>query len=194
VEVRDILVAWLGLGLAFSLAISSRGFTFGNFGYLTRIFAASLVTVGSGFVLHELSHKFMAERYGYWAEFRVWPFGLVLALITSVTGFIFAAPGATYISGPNISEEENGKISVAGPLTNVAVAAAFFPLALFGGPLGGFWLQLGFEGFSINIFLALFNMLPVPPLDGAKVFGWNKLRWASVFVPLALVFVYNLVG
>lgn len=194
VEVRDILMAWLGLGFAFSVAISSRGFAFGNVGYLSTIFVTSLVTVGSGFVLHELSHKFTAERYGYWAEFRVWPLGLVLALVTSLTGFIFAAPGATYISGANISEAENGKISVAGPLTNVAVAAAFFPLALLGGALGSFWFQLGFEGFSINIFLALFNMLPVPPLDGAKVFAWDKFRWGAVFLPLALVFIYNLVG
>jgi Zn-dependent protease len=194
VEVRDILVAWVALGVAFTIAISSHGFDLANLGYASEAFATSLVTVGSGFVLHELSHKFTAERYGYWAEFRVWPLGLVLALVTSFIGFIFAAPGATYISGVNISESENGKISLAGPLTNVAVAVAFLPLFLFGGSLGEFWARLGSEGVYINVFLALFNMLPVLPLDGAKVFVWNKLRWASVFVPLALVFVLFLLG
>jgi Zn-dependent protease len=194
IEVRDILLAWLALGIAFTIAISSRGFGTATFSDLTAIFATSLATVGSGFVLHELSHKFTAQRYGYWAEFRVWPLGLLLALATSFIGFIFAAPGATYISGTNISQEQNGKISISGPLTNVAVAAAFLPLVLFSANLSDFWVQLGFEGVYINIFLALFNLLPIPPLDGSKVFAWNKLRWASVFVPLALLFLYLFMG
>ncbi len=200
VEVRDILIAWLGLGLAFSFSLLGVGNILGGVGgrniceptgraclSQTQVFTISLATVGAGFVLHELSHKFSAQRYGYWAEFRMWPFGLVLALVTSLIGFIFAAPGATYISGANISESENGKISVAGPLTNVIVALAFLPFWLFGH--GFFLLFLGYEGFFINIFLALFNMLPLMPLDGAKVFRWSKTRWASVFGPLALVFV-----
>jgi len=194
IEVRDILIAWLALGVAFTIAISSRGFGSASFEGLTSILATSLVTVGSGFVLHELSHKFTAQRYGYWAEFRVWPLGLLLALVTSFIGFIFAAPGATYISGMNISQAENGKISLAGPLTNIAVAVAFLPLVLFGVNPNSFWVQLGSEGVSINIFLALFNMLPVPPLDGSKVFSWSKARWALVFVPLAVLFVYLFLG
>lgn len=193
-EVRDILVAWTGLGVAFSIAISSRSFNFANLGALSLVFLMSLVTVGSGFVLHELSHKFTAERYGFWAEFRVWPLGLVLALATSLTGFIFAAPGATYISGANISVSENGKISLAGPLTNVAVAVVFLPLFVFGRSLGSFWASLGSQGVYINIFLALFNMLPVLPLDGAKVFAWSKTRWASVFIPLAALFYFFVFG
>lgn len=199
IEVRDIVIAWLGLGVAFSLSFVSQTFGIQNLGaalsnvpeQVASVFAISLIAVGSGFVLHELSHKFTAERYGYWAEFRMWPFGLVLALVTSLIGFIFAAPGATYISGVNITQEENGKISLAGPLTNVGVATAFLPLLFFG---NGFWLQLGSEGVFVNIFLALFNLLPIMPLDGAKVFAWNKLRWAALFVPLALVFVYFVFG
>lgn len=194
IEVRDIVIAWLGLGVAFFMS----GFG-GALGLPTvydkifrtpklfaEFFVVALATVGSGFVLHELSHKFTAQRFGYWAEFRMWPFGLVLALVTSLIGFIFAAPGATYISGFNISESENGKISVAGPLMNVIVGIIFLPFLLFG---HGVWYDLGSEGVFVNIFLALFNMLPLYPLDGAKVFAWSKLRWAAVFVPLVLVFI-----
>jgi len=188
------VVAWLALGVAFTIAITSRGFGSTSFSDLTSAFGISLATVGSGFVLHELSHKFVAQRYGFWAEFRVWPMGLVLALVTSFIGFIFAAPGATYISGMNISQSQNGKISLVGPLTNIAVAVAFLPLVIFSPGLPAFWVDLGSEGFSINIFLALFNLLPVPPLDGSKVFSWSKLNWAAVFVPLALIFVYLFFG
>ncbi|MDV3277490.1 MAG: hypothetical protein LYZ69_03365 [Nitrososphaerales archaeon] len=199
VEVRDIFVAWFGLGFAFFLAFQRGGLGnlpalfAGSPGEVASVFLISLITVGSGFVLHELSHKFTAQRYGYWAEFRMWPLGLVLALITSLIGFIFAAPGATYISGMNISQSENGKISLAGPLTNVAVAAVFLPI-LFISPPFSFWSALGSEGVFVNVFLALFNLLPVMPLDGAKVFAWSKPRWAAVFVPLAAVFVFVLFG
>jgi Zn-dependent protease len=188
IEVRDVAIAYLSLGLAFAISFSGGIASFSTLTPAT-IFPAlsvSLIAVGPGFVLHELSHKFTARRYGHWAEFRVWPFGLILALLTSLFGFIFAAPGATYISGQNLTQSENGKISIAGPLTNVAVSMAFFPLMLFG---SGFLGELGFYGVYVNVFLALFNMIPVMPLDGAKVFAWSKPRWGAMFISLAVCLV-----
>jgi len=187
-EVRDILLAWGALGLAFYFAY--RGY-FRDVGIISGI-VISLATVGSGFVLHELSHKFVAERYGYWAEFRMWPMGILIALATSLVGFIFAAPGATYISGLSISESQNGKISLAGPLTNVAVGLFFLPFLYVGSSsVAGL---LGFVGFSVNMFLAVFNMLPFLPLDGAKVFAWNKLYWFATFGPLVALNALLLFG
>ena len=180
-EVRDIVVAWAALALAFTIA--SRGGLAGN---LISAYFVAFVAVGSGFVLHELMHKFTAERYGYWAEFRMWVMGIVLALVTSTLGVIFAAPGATYISGQNVSERENGIISLAGPATNIAIAFAFLLVGIVG---TGIFTQLGGVGFSINLFLAAFNMIPVMPLDGAKVFRWNKILWAVIFIPV-IVGVY----
>jgi Zn-dependent protease len=203
IEIRDILIAWFALGVAFFLAETGAVFDpsvitnnakglfqiLGKDFYPTasQIFLISLFSVGPGFVLHELSHKFVAERYGFWAEFRMWPLGLVIALATSVLGFIFAAPGATYISGTNISESENGVISVAGPMTNVGVALVFLPILLLG---SGIWQLLGSVGLYINLFLATFNMLPIMPLDGAKVFRWSKVRWAILFVPLVVLIIF----
>jgi Zn-dependent protease len=184
-EIRDIIIAWGALALAFTIAdcglLSGRGCPIG--GGPGTFFFVSFVAVGSGFVLHELMHKFTAERYGYWAEFRMWVMGIVLALITSSLGFIFAAPGATYISGSNVSEKQNGIISLAGPATNVVIAAVFLLVGLVG---TGIVADIGLIGFPVNLFLALFNMLPIMPLDGAKVFRWNKLIWAGVFFPLLL--------
>ena len=201
IEIRDIVIAWLALAFAFSLALSGGGLELLGAGSgvnasgVALLFGVALVTVGPGFVLHELMHKFVAQRYGFWAEFRMWPLGLVLALVTSLIGFIFAAPGATYISGANISEKENGIISYAGPLTNIAVAAIFTPVLLYSVLYtNSAILQLiGVYGVYINVFLAMFNLLPIMPLDGAKVFRWSKTRWIATFVPLVLVFIYFLI-
>jgi Zn-dependent protease len=205
IEVRDVTVAYLGLGLAFFIALTGithvLALSPSNFFRAVdpqllpispaEILVISLVAVGPGFVLHEMSHKFAARRYGHWAEFRMWPLGLLLALVTSIFGLIFAAPGATYISGLGITREQNGKISIAGPLTNVAVALVFSPFFVFG---SGFWAWLGYFGVYINVFLAMFNMLPIMPLDGAKVFAWNKLGWAALFGPAAAVVILILTG
>jgi Zn-dependent protease len=181
-EVRDIVIAWAALALAFTIA--SRG---GLAGDLITAYFVAFVAVGSGFVLHELMHKFTAERYGYWAEFRMWVMGIALALITSTLGVIFAAPGATYIQGYNVSERQNGIISLAGPATNIAIAFLFLLVGIVG---TGILAELGGVGFSINLFLAAFNMIPVMPLDGAKVFRWNKILWAVVFIPLIIGVYY----
>ncbi|MDO5826532.1 MAG: site-2 protease family protein, partial [Methanosphaera sp.] len=37
-------------------------------------------------------------------------------------------------------------------------------------------------GFSVNSFLALFNLLPIPPLDGSKVIRWNLPLWLITIV------------
>ncbi|HME18160.1 MAG TPA: AN1-type zinc finger domain-containing protein [Nitrososphaerales archaeon] len=197
-EVRDIAIAYLSLGLAwFIVFIGSSNLVYlspsdflrnlpGGSVSPAEILVIALVAVGPGFVLHELSHKFVARRYGHWAEFRMWPLGLLLALVTSFLGFIFAAPGATYISGTNITKKENGMISLAGPLINVVIAFGFAPLLF---SENGFYQVLGLYGVYINVFLAMFNMLPLFVLDGAKVFAWSKVRWASLFVPLFLVFL-----
>ena len=143
--------------------------------------------MGSGFVLHELMHKFTAERYGYWAEFRMWVMGIVLALITSTLGFIFAAPGRDLHPGNNVTERQNGIISLAGPATNVVIAFIFLLVGLVGTGIVG---DIGLIGFPVNLFLATFNMIPIMPLDGAKVFRWNKLIWAGVFIPLLIGVLY----
>jgi len=191
-EVRDIIVAWAALALAFTIAYSGGivgGELLGGGGF-PYLYLISFVAVGSGFVLHELMHKFTAERYGYWAEFRMWVMGIVLALITSTLGFIFAAPGATYIQGNNVSEKQNGIISLAGPATNVVIAVVFLLVRTVG---TGIIYDIGVVGFPVNIFLATFNMLPVMPLDGAKVFRWNKLLWIGVFVPLLIIVLTSVV-
>lgn len=164
-EILDIIVATIVLSLAFTFAFFSFNKTPLQFLFLYSI---SLVAVLTGFVGHEMLHKYAAFRYNYFAEFKRWDIGLLLALITSIFGIVFAAPGATNIYG-FLDRKTNGKIAASGPLYNLILGIFFILLYYAGLPFSGIFLFIG----TINIWLSFFNLLPIPPLDGSKVIGWN---------------------
>jgi Zn-dependent protease len=145
-------------------------------------FLVVLFTVGIGFILHELAHKYVAQHYRAWAEYRAWTLGLALAVGLAVTiGVVFAAPGAVFIYGPHLSRRQNGHIAIAGAGMNLALALAFVVLGLAVPELREF-ARLGA---SVNVFLGWFNTLPFFPLDGQKVWAWNKGVWALAMVVLS---------
>jgi Zn-dependent protease len=187
-ELRDLLVAWLALGVAFAL------FFVGGAAGIGRIVAAgvllplvvSLVTAGSGFLFHEVAHKAAAVRYDQVAEFRADRGMLFLAVMSALLGFIFAAPGAVYHRG-RVTPGEQARIALAGPAVNAVLLVVFVPVFFFGGALGSEVVTLvGERGIAINVFLAAFNLIPYGPLDGRTVYRWSRLVWAVTFVPAAL--------
>ncbi|MDP2666983.1 MAG: hypothetical protein Q8P05_05795 [Candidatus Diapherotrites archaeon] len=181
-ELTDLLISWITLSAAFALVFSNGGF--GLTGFLPAL-AISSIAVGTGFLVHELSHKYVAIHFGAKAEFRAWNLGLAFALLVALLArFIFAAPGAVYIYGKNLTLKENGLISLAGPAANIVIGviAIGIAVAYTGSQIGS---VAGFVG-TINFYLAMFNMLPIFILDGAKVFAWSKLVWAAVFIPLVI--------
>jgi Zn-dependent protease len=100
-ELLDLLIAYVVLTVAFGIVFSG-GVLFGGGGLdslRAEPFIVSGIGVGTGFVLHELAHKFAAQRFGYQAAFKADMNGLFLTIIMSVMGFIIAMPGAVMISG-----------------------------------------------------------------------------------------------
>ena len=197
-EVTALLSALLVLGVSFSFQF----FAFVTPVEFLEIFLLTLVVVGTGFLGHELAHKFTAERYGCWAEFKLWVYGATMALLFAAVSqgqFVFAAPGAVYIAsragffGEGIDRKTNGIVSIVGPVVNVLVAAVF-GIALLATSMAGvqdivigppnhqFRFLLG--GVALNIWLGAFNMLPIFILDGQKVYTWDKKIWAALAVPL----------
>jgi len=178
-EIRDLLLAWLALGLAFTFFIGLprpvQLATNLSVGELARVFALSIVTVGSGFLLHEIAHKVVAIRFGQVAAFRANYGMLGLAIASGLAGFLFAAPGAVYHRG-RITDRQNGLVAVAGPVTNLGLAVLFLPLYFGPGIVG----VIGRWGLLVNVFLAAFNMIPFGPLDGNTVLSWSRSVFALV--------------
>src|SRR5437773_3174417 len=183
-ELVQLAVAILALSVAFTLAYIRSDllfFTSQPARFIALIFPAALLAVATGVGLHEIMHKVVAERYGFWAEFRYNPRGLLLALVLAAAiGLIYGAPGATMISGA-VTREQNGRISAAGPASNPVLCtvlfAAFWVVARTAPDMfGGLLLQVA----QINAVLAGFNLVPILPLDGAKVFAWSKPAYAGL--------------
>lgn len=168
-EIRDIILATAVLSFAF--------------GGLDNFFVA-LFAVGVAFLSHELiGHKLVAQKLGAEAEFKAWPIGLLLALVTSFFGFIFAAPGAVYVSPVvrgkfaftvhKLTEKEYGLVSLAGPAVNIILGAILFFAGIY------YAIPLLLFAARISFFLAMFNLFPIDPLDGAKVMRWSWVAWGA---------------
>ncbi len=140
----------------------------------------SFLGVGIGFMGHELSHRYVARRRGFFSAYRMWPQGLLLAVVMALVSngnFVFAAPGAVIFSSRwvfrNPDMKDIGMIGISGIVFNIAVMSASIVLFLATGiPLFSF---IGF----VNGWLAIFNLIPFGPLDGKKVMDWNKWAWAA---------------
>src|SRR6267143_2619451 len=205
-EISSIIIAWLVLSVAITYGNFTRLFTgTGNL----EVVIAGFVATATGFIIHEMGHKFVAIRRGYVAHFRLWMWGLLLTLfivVFSGGGIVFGAPGAVYIAPaamaaygydsatrPRDPERENMVISAAGPGINLAFAIAFLALFL-AVPLGSFLSTIAQFGFALNVGLGSFNMLPVPPLDGSKIFRKNLIVGLGLALPLWAMSLFLFIG
>ena len=146
-----------------------------------------------------MAHKFMAIRFGYWAEFVKDNSMLLIAVImAALVGFVFAAPGATVIysqDGRGLSRKQDGIISAAGPVINLVLCGIFALLFIIAGGkagliAGSLIAMIGLAGVQINAMIAAFNLLPISILDGRKVLAWNFV----VFLILIVAAFGTLVG
>jgi len=189
VEIMHMVIAVLALTLAFTVVYLQSYGLWGSLPAIVELFAVSGIAVATGFLLHELMHKFVAQRYGAWAEFRIFPFGLLMAVVFSFLGFVFAAPGAVYIQG-RLTRRQNGLISLAGPGVNLIIGGSALAAWYLLPESGIVSFVLYFVG-SVNALLALFNLLPIPPLDGSKVLSWNIPIYIAALAASAVMFAVS---
>jgi len=184
-EIQHLAISILVLSIIFTFLITRNNLYNGlingfNIDALPYGFGVAFLAVLTAFFFHEISHKFMAQKFGLWAEYRMFPQGLGFALLLGILfPFVFAAPGAVMFMGGSRTYE-TGKIAMAGPLANIIIATLTFPLFLLFfesslGPIIGFICL-------INALMATFNLLPFGPLDGTKIIRWNATVWVILLI------------
>jgi Zn-dependent protease len=177
-ELKHITIATLlviGVGLSYVMF----GGIFALMDWTRLSFFAIILTLS--FLTHELAHKVTAQKRGLWAEFRLTLWGAILTLISVFSPLLkLISPGAVMISGP-ARIDELAKISIAGPIVNIVFSTVFLAAAF---TIGSSSIQvLLVMAALLNSFIALFNLIPIGILDGFKIFSWDKIVWALVFVP-----------
>lgn len=192
-EIGDIAVAMVVLSIAFVILYRDSqfmwylGYAYGDVARWPILIVTCFGLVFFSFLLHEFGHKFTAQNFGLRSEFRMSRIGLFITLITSLLGFLFAAPGAVVINRyPD--KRTNGLISIAGPAVNIVLAMVGIVgcFAFNHTPLVFVFLMLA----NLNAFLAFFNLLPIPPLDGSKILAWNAPVYVAAMAVAALEIAY----
>jgi Zn-dependent protease len=166
---------------------------------LLRIAILAAVLLGVAFPVHEFCHAWMANRLGdstarFMGRLTLNPvvhfdlFGggiLLISLLISGGTFGFGAAKPTPVNPTNLRGGRRGEmwVSLAGPVSNLVLAAvAAIPLrlihevpglreAVLSSEVSFFFLSVLFTFLQINLILFIFNLIPVPPLD-----GWTVVR------------------
>jgi len=168
-EFIDIIVMIAAVGFIFRDMFKSHGeFTRNSFWFACAVTAPALI-------IHEIAHKFVALAFGLQATFHAaygWlGLGIILKLVNF--GFIFFVPAYVSIEGA-ASDLASALIAGSGPFFNLFLfITAWLLLKQKKLKTRSFLLLQATK--QINLFLFIFNMLPLPFFDGFKFYVglWN---------------------
>ena len=174
--------------------------------------------------VHEVAHGWMAKQYGDKTADQqgrltlnplkhIDPVGTIIVpglLLITFTGFIFGWAKPVPVDARNFKNPKKAMmmVALAGPMANLLMAVGWAFLARIGITIEVEFISMpliysGVAGITINLVLALINLLPIPPLDGSRVLSgllpdywawqYNKLeRWG--FLILLLLLATNVLG
>ena len=190
------------------------------------IYTAStwIVPILIAITFHEAAHAFAAWRLGDDTAHRlgrvtfnplkhVDPFGTILLpamLFLTKAPFLFgwAKPVPVAFQRLGKPRRDMALVAMAGPLTNVVLAVVSAALIrvvwLLPEAMAPWWLQTLYQSILLNLILALFNMFPIPPLDGSRVVmsilpkalarQYEKLERFGFLILVGIIFLLPMLG
>ncbi len=178
--------------LVIALVFGSNELLAGNI----ELFIIVAIVATIAVIPHELMHRWSARRMNCYSRYVLDPTGLLLTLITAIPfiPFKIIMPGFVLISCP-FTDPQNykrieGVTSFAGPVTNLFIAVTSLLLlkpliAIYPSRLLLYFLVMNYK---LNAWVAFFNLLPIPPLDGSKIIRWKPLLWIISIALSAILF------
>ncbi len=198
-EIRDLLIAMAVITFAFAYDDKQPTFEVVHwlFNYL-KIFGI----VALAFFVHESAHKIYGLSIGIRTEYKLWPIGMYITLLSTLIFqgkiYIIIPGGVTFYHmviqrlghfryGLNLLS--CGLISAIGPLANLMMATLWETLAM-NGIFPDFFHLMTF----INLYYAVFSMLPLPNLDGITLLAASRLNYVFFFGVLVSYIVLFALG
>src|SRR5690606_22021832 len=143
------------------------------------IFAITLAEAARGFVAHKLGDRtaLMLGRLTLNPARHIDPIGTILVpllLIAANPGFVVGWPKPIPVNEAHFANPKRDSIllALARPVANLLMGILWVITArmLLGfGLLDSYWWKVAIAGFTLNIFLMVFNLLPIPPMDGSRI-------------------------
>ncbi len=194
-EPVSLLIGGAAIMLAFGSSYLIRG--------EIEVFAIVGIAAFLASIPHELAHKYSAVRLGCYARYILSPVGLLITLVSAIPylPIRFLMPGYVVVSSPYydpvINKRVNGIVSYAGPLVNIVLGVAsilayhfLIPWLIHVYGLSYWIIVLAWflvVNTQINGWVAIFNLLPIPPLDGSKIIAWKPLIWIIMIVAAGII-------
>ena len=148
----------------------------------------ALIAVAVVLLVNKIAHKLLAKRFGCTAYYKLWMPGVVFGLLLMLTGLKFPVIGAVVVApfafarwgfkSRRLSMTEEGLMGLVGPGANILLAIF---LRCFPG------LMLSYMSF-VSAYFAIFNLIPMKPLDGSKILFWKPLFWLFLVIINILLF------
>ncbi len=186
-----MLAALLGVSIVWWIQILR---TRGSLTLVPTLFAVVAISL----LAHELSQKLAARRLGLETTFKAWGSGLLLGWLLALVGGFFPGYGSTYVKQLDWwyehKKEKTGIIFALGPLVSLALAFAFWTLTTL--TTSSLLMASGKVGYTINLVIVIFNLIPIQAAggfvwDGKKILAWNKTIWATLVITTSALIILD---
>jgi hypothetical protein len=156
---------------------------FADVSFLLATVPSVLLSVVMIFLVSQLLENVTAVKLNVWSEFRIWIYGLVALIITSILFFVpFASPGKMEYQGA-IDTRKAGLIASIIVLSSFMFCLPFSLFHWFGFP------TLADAGLMLSLMTAFYSSFPFKPLEGKVIFHYNSQLWLLTFLTSFTLFL-----
>jgi len=132
----------------------------------------------------------IAQRMGIQAVYRMWWGGIFVIMVTLLLplGQVFGQPVRTAVEHERAyAKKDIALFMVIGPLMNLILSAGFLTMYFV---MQGTYASLAWTGLTMSLLAAVVSIIPICPMEGVRIFTWNKLAWLGLFIPILLGYSY----